>query len=190
MTLTDLEQVAYYYYDSLIPDWLPSDQVPEILMPVVNFDQLPQDAVSMVPFEQSQTRNASGFMQAMLLVIAGPGVVTVQQPNATQMVVACAMLLSARQDCGPTYPVADFQHVPNASSSAEGYEILAPFSDPGSQPSEEDVQQLESALGDLQSLTQHKLDTFMALPPDEKAAWLEGNWDQLSSGELTLDDMP
>jgi hypothetical protein len=188
LSITDLEAVAAHYA-SLTPDWFPVNRLPSTIMPVVNGDQLPADAVSMVPFQHTQERNSSGFMRALLYLIAGAGVVDVQ-PNAAQLVVACAMLLDSGYDCGPTYPVADFQTVPDASQSVEGQEILAEHLEPGIQPSEKEAQLLTSELGALQSLTQQKLDTFMALSDEEKIAWLDANWDRLSSGELVLEDMP
>ncbi len=37
---------------------------------------------------------------------------------------------------------------------------------------------------------QAAIDRFAALPPDEQRSWLEANWNDLSQGTLTLEDLP
>lgn len=185
---SDLETIAHYY-DDILPAWFPATHLPDQLSIPISGDQLPSNAVPMVSFQHSQERNSFGYMRAILHLIAGPGQLALE-PTAAELVVACAMLLDTGHGCGTPHPEDSSQSMPNASDAVEGQMILEPFLQQGRQITEIETTRLEAEMGELQTQIQQKLDNFMALSGEEKASWLDENWDRLSSGELTLDDMP
>lgn len=187
-TIEDMNQVADVY-EQLVPVWFPQNLMPTRFIIVIDMGQLPSDAVAMSQFQYQTARNPTEYLKATTNIVSSRGEV-LKPLTLPQLVVGCAMLMSMDLDCGPSYPASDYQYVPNAQSSAEGQALIKPFMEAGNHATAEDEQELNSNLEVLQNQTQEKLDNFMALSDAQKTAWLEANWDRLSSGELTLDEMP
>lgn len=185
---SDLEIVAFEY-DQLLPSWYPATHLPDRLSIPISGNQLPSNAVTMLNFQYPQERTSAGYTRAILYLIAGPGHIELR-PTAAELVVVCAMLRDTGHNCGVPYPQDSSQSMPDANDAREAQELIAPFLSSGQQLTEAEAAQLESNLATLQALMQQKLDNFAALSSEEKTTWLENHWDQLRSGNMTLDDLP
>jgi hypothetical protein len=184
----DLRSIAAQY-DELISKWFPRDLLPRKFALPISGNQMPPDAVALANFAMSGPDEATLRLDAWVTIVSGASM-QMAPPGAAQLVIACALLRASNHDCGPSYPDATFQLVPNMSMSREGQDAIAAIIQPDTQPTAAEEASLEKEMTALQQTGAAKLNAFLALPDNEKASWLSSNWDRLKAGDLKLEDLP
>lgn len=193
MSDNDLHATAAAY-DALIPAWFPRALLPEQFAVAIQGNQIAPGATEMVPLNRTGPDASWMEMNAWIAIVSGVSP-QIAAPTAAQLVIACAMLRANDRDCGPSYPDATYQKVPNMSQSREGQAILQPIipanpGAPATPPSPDVEAKVNQDMTALQQTGEAKLNDFLTLSDTDKAAWLTANWDRLHAGDLTLEDLP